>query len=483
MSLAIQCGACGATFKMPEQLWKQRVAGRVATLQCRKCRGPIRLDGTAAGTQTPSESQGPVPRTRPKTRSDLARADEPVARPAQNKAAGSQTIPRLATPPRPAHDAKLVKSRVASTVPRAQSSELTSRTKSAPQVPGGKATKSAPQLPGGKAMPSVAVAVKPSARKLVPLAKPVSFTQAIRETGSGSGDSKSGAPRLLGADVLSKSAQPPEKLATDPALIAQKKSVLVHDAAQARIMQGPSNLAKIDSTPSLRGLSLSSCAGDELDDGPTPPPVARSRRISKSEPEGDSSRRPRSFSLRGALSTMAVAAVVLLGGAFLWKARTSGSEWWQASRSLLEPPEQASQIADERSAVEPSVPTDSSATHSAAQARAPLVESAAASNLASPSPPSAATKTGGTPDERRLVFARTWARSHALMCHRGGRAVGDVTLTITFAPSGRVSQVEMHGEPVASAPVGRCIEDYYRSMLIPAFEGEPYTFSEQLTLR
>ena len=54
---------------------------------------------------------------------------------------------------------------------------------------------------------------------------------------------------------------------------------------------------------------------------------------------------------------------------------------------------------------------------------------------------------------------------------------------ITFSPEGRVSEFTLSGEPVAGAPVAGCVESYYKAMLIPAFEGRPFTIHEQLTLR
>jgi hypothetical protein len=86
-------------------------------------------------------------------------------------------------------------------------------------------------------------------------------------------------------------------------------------------------------------------------------------------------------------------------------------------------------------------------------------------------------------DAQQLGFALGWARKQALACHEGGRAGGTVNVEIEFAAEGRVSEVVLHGEPIASAPVGRCIESYFKAMLIPSFSGPAFAVKEQLTLR
>jgi hypothetical protein len=86
-------------------------------------------------------------------------------------------------------------------------------------------------------------------------------------------------------------------------------------------------------------------------------------------------------------------------------------------------------------------------------------------------------------DAQRLEFALRYARSRAQQCHQGGRAIGTAALSITFSSEGKVSELQLSGEPIASAPVGVCVAGYFRSMLIPAFEGEAFTIHELVTLR
>jgi hypothetical protein len=98
-----------------------------------------------------------------------------------------------------------------------------------------------------------------------------------------------------------------------------------------------------------------------------------------------------------------------------------------------------------------------------------------------PPPPNQAPAAGY--DAQKLGFALRWARNNALDCHSGGRASGNVSVEVSFVPEGRVERVQLQGEPIASAPVAKCIETYFESMLLPAYDGTPFTIVEQLTLR
>jgi 2-oxoglutarate dehydrogenase E2 component (dihydrolipoamide succinyltransferase) len=83
-----------------------------------------------------------------------------------------------------------------------------------------------------------------------------------------------------------------------------------------------------------------------------------------------------------------------------------------------------------------------------------------------------------------VVLHRTRLQIRAAQnCHRGGRAVGTAEVFLTFDPSGRVSEARLEGEPIASAPVARCVLDAVRAVRIPKFVGAPFTISESITLR
>jgi hypothetical protein len=71
----------------------------------------------------------------------------------------------------------------------------------------------------------------------------------------------------------------------------------------------------------------------------------------------------------------------------------------------------------------------------------------------------------------------------AQRCHPGGHAVGTVDAFITFAANGHVIDARLEGEPLASAPVATCILQYARSVILPKFEGEPFTLRQSFTMR
>ncbi len=74
------------------------------------------------------------------------------------------------------------------------------------------------------------------------------------------------------------------------------------------------------------------------------------------------------------------------------------------------------------------------------------------------------------------------AKKRAEKCHLSGRAVGEAEVVVTFAPNGRVQSSVVKGEPIASAPVAACIRANMDAVLIPEFEGEPFTVSQSVTL-
>jgi hypothetical protein len=68
-------------------------------------------------------------------------------------------------------------------------------------------------------------------------------------------------------------------------------------------------------------------------------------------------------------------------------------------------------------------------------------------------------------------------------CHPHGHAVGTAQVYVTFGPNGRVVAARLEGEPLASAPVARCLLDQARSISLPKFKGEPFTIRQTITLR
>ncbi len=60
---------------------------------------------------------------------------------------------------------------------------------------------------------------------------------------------------------------------------------------------------------------------------------------------------------------------------------------------------------------------------------------------------------------------------------------GSTTLRVTFAPSGRSTQVLVSGPPFAGTPVGSCIASKFRGLSVPPFDGPAVTLTASVTIR
>lgn len=86
-------------------------------------------------------------------------------------------------------------------------------------------------------------------------------------------------------------------------------------------------------------------------------------------------------------------------------------------------------------------------------------------------------------DESKVNRSVSLAVSKGEQCDLWRRPTGTAQLFITFAPSGKVSRARLVGEPIASAPVARCILHHARASSVPAFNGPAFTVSRKITLR
>ena len=46
MPLPVTCPACGKSFSIADDVFEQKIKGRVVTVKCKQCQAPIRVDGT-----------------------------------------------------------------------------------------------------------------------------------------------------------------------------------------------------------------------------------------------------------------------------------------------------------------------------------------------------------------------------------------------------------------------------------------------------
>jgi len=79
--------------------------------------------------------------------------------------------------------------------------------------------------------------------------------------------------------------------------------------------------------------------------------------------------------------------------------------------------------------------------------------------------------------------ALTSAASQASSCRKQGDPSGTANLTITFAPSGRVTSAQIQGPPFSGTPTGGCIASTMRRASVPAFSGDYVTVSKTIVVQ
>ncbi|HEY3667615.1 MAG TPA: hypothetical protein VGL19_16530, partial [Polyangiaceae bacterium] len=85
-------------------------------------------------------------------------------------------------------------------------------------------------------------------------------------------------------------------------------------------------------------------------------------------------------------------------------------------------------------------------------------------------------------DRSAAVSALKSAAAQASSCRKDGDPSGTATLTITFAPSGRVTSATIQGPPFAGTPTGGCIASTMRHAQIPSFDGDRVTVTKTVVI-
>jgi len=67
-------------------------------------------------------------------------------------------------------------------------------------------------------------------------------------------------------------------------------------------------------------------------------------------------------------------------------------------------------------------------------------------------------------------------------CKQEGGPTGHAKVSVTFAPSGRVTTANIMGPPFAGTPVGGCIASKFRGATVPPFSGPPVTVSTSVAI-
>ncbi len=96
-------------------------------------------------------------------------------------------------------------------------------------------------------------------------------------------------------------------------------------------------------------------------------------------------------------------------------------------------------------------------------------------------PPPAAPDTEFDPTAARNAL--TSAAAQASSCRKDGDPSGTANLTITFAPSGRVTSAQIQGPPFSGTATGGCIANTMRHASVPAFSGDHVTVSKTIVIQ
>jgi hypothetical protein len=188
--------------------------------------------------------------------------------------------------------------------------------------------------------------------------------------------------------------------------------------------------------------------------------------------------RARPWRRRGVIAAVAITAIA---GAALAVTRTGmlsgeASSKAAATRVEVKPAAPAAAVPQPKAAIEPAP----------AALAEPTPAAVAPSPAASPGPPPSTIAQRVLPayvsEPGVLFLTRVAVQRAERTCHRRGRAVGKAQVFVTFTPNGRATDARVEGEPIASAPVARCIKDQLFSVIIPKFDGAAFTVSEPITL-
>jgi hypothetical protein len=152
-----------------------------------------------------------------------------------------------------------------------------------------------------------------------------------------------------------------------------------------------------------------------------------------------------------------------------------------ATEPALAPVEAAAEPAPALVETTPAAVTPTPGVEAPPAANATLVKDA---NAAKPRPrPKAKTRATEPFDASAASASLAAAQARASSCRKADDPSGVAQVSITFAPSGRVTQATVAGPPFAGTPTGGCVASTLRSARVPAFVGEPVTVRKTVTIQ
>jgi hypothetical protein len=99
-------------------------------------------------------------------------------------------------------------------------------------------------------------------------------------------------------------------------------------------------------------------------------------------------------------------------------------------------------------------------------------------------PPKSEPAAAGTPfDRSAAASALASAAAQASACRKDGDPSGVANVTLTFAPSGRVTTAKLSGPPFAGTATGGCIASTLRRAKIPPYDGDLVTVAKTIVVQ
>ena len=89
---------------------------------------------------------------------------------------------------------------------------------------------------------------------------------------------------------------------------------------------------------------------------------------------------------------------------------------------------------------------------------------------------------GGEFDKASANAALSGAVGQAAACKKDGDPSGKAQVSVTFAPSGKVTIANVNGPPFAGTATGGCIAKAFRSASVPPFSGDPVTVTKTVSI-
>jgi hypothetical protein len=204
----------------------------------------------------------------------------------------------------------------------------------------------------------------------------------------------------------------------------------------------------------------------------------------------------------GAMAVAAAALVALTRNPAPKEEKASAPSEPERAPAFAAPPRApASPMAEEPSIDDTPAPAageveSTQASHAPAGGAAPQTSPAVAARPASPAaaaepaapkpaaPAAAAPPPSGTEfDATAAASALSRATGEASACRAPGDPTGTARVTVTFAPSGRVTSAVLSGPPYAGTQTGGCIARTLRNATVPAFTGTPVQVSRTISIR